>query len=510
MRKDKVSEYVNDKLACLFDDDVDEFTELDQYYNKTPFDKDSIPQNETSDVNYDDDDGYEIPHSSPRIDLPEDKAPRADRYQRKIAELAKRIRDNNDIIVCNDQLKVYSDKTGCYEQKEGNSAHRFFVSCFNCNERQILTKKVLDEILNQIICTPELVHDPEEFNADPTEMNCLNGIVKIKKSKITLLPHSPKKLFTYCIQARYLHNANQIKKSTFDNFCSSSLENSVEKTKLLLGSYGYVCSDSNAGKVGFFFKGEPDSGKSVTTELLTILLGAENVEHIPLHELNDKFNRAQLFGRKANIQSEMKSDKVPDISTFKAITGGDKIYAQYKHKTPFSFSPRCKLVFAGNSMPGTREVEATNAFRRRIIPLLFNVSIPDEKQDPQLKQKLLKEIDSIFTLAVQEYAELLQNKYKFSLPQDSIDFLNAYGAIENSIRTFIKERCRIDRSGATHNADLLKAYSKYCIENGLEEYSKQKIYKILDNIPGLRRDRVNRNGRNAWGYYGLILEQTEH
>lgn len=71
-----------------------------------------------------------------------------------------------------------------------------------------------------------------------------------------------------------------------------------------------------------------------------------------------------------------------------------------KGKDPFEFVFRGKLIFAGNVLPTSRDADVTNAFLERLTVLAFTQSVPKDKQDPDLLQKLLLEKDAIFSLAV--------------------------------------------------------------------------------------------------------------
>ena len=112
-------------------------------------------------------------------------------------------------------------------------------------------------------------------------------------------------------------------------------------------------------------KGEPDSGKSVVANFITQLFQPELISNVPLHKLSERFFKAELFGKKLNVAGEIQGKQLTEIATFKSITGGDAITGEYKGKNPFSFTPRCKLLFAGNALPGTSESDATKAFVNR-------------------------------------------------------------------------------------------------------------------------------------------------
>lgn len=270
---------------------------------------------------------------------------------------------------------------------------------------------------------------------------------------------------------------------------------------------GYCCCDSNAGKCAFFLKGEADSGKSVISELIARLFDRELVANIPLHRLSDRFNKAELFGKKVNIAGEIKAKKLTEISTFKSITGGDRIVAEFKGQNPFYFTPRCKLLFAGNALPGITEADATKAFANRLVVLLFNQSIPKGQQDKDLGDKLWNERDAIFTLAVEALCGLRKRDYQFTLPAESQTYINAFAERENSVQAFVADCCEVAPGLRVHNTTLLDAYAKYCAQNGLVQMSKVRFYELLDSIPGIRSKRLRIGPDNRHGREGIALKK---
>lgn len=381
-----------------------------------------------------------------------------------------------------------------------------------------LTVKDVRDLCQRIEWDPFAQCKADDFNRYETKINTLSGVLDFVDCELER--HSTDKLFTYVVNAHYLMEPDSIHCPTFDQFCSTSLaplyrrdeENCsaiiAEKRTLLLEIIGYACCDSNAGKCALFCKGEPDSGKSIVANFVTRLFPPELISNIPLHHLSDRFSKAELFGKKLNIAGEIRGKQLNEITTFKSITGGDAIFAEYKQKNPFSFTPQCKLLFAGNALPGTLEADATKAFTNRLIVLLFNHSIPKDQQDKHLLDKLWEERDSIFTLSMQALRELHYRNYRFTIPDESKCFLRSFANRGNSLQAFLHDCCVLDADARVHNVELLNAYADYCSENGLEAYTRQKFYEMLSGIPGVTTKRCRIDGKNKWGHVGIGLKKT--
>ena len=233
------------------------------------------------------------------------------------------------------------------------------------------------------------------------------------------------------------------------------------------------------------------------------------MSNVPLHQLGERFSRAELAGKKVNIAGEIAGRALRDISIFKSVTGGDRITGEFKGKDLFYFIPRCKLLFAGNTLPRMTEADTTAAFANRLVVLLFNQSIPPEKQDKSLLDRLCKEADSIVTLALHALQDLMERNFVFALPEDSKAFLESFVNRSNVLSGFIKERCILSPEARVFNTDLFAAFVDYCAQNGLEALSLSQFHDLLSGIPGVYAKRIRIGKENRQGHVGISLKKSE-
>ena len=414
-----------------------------------------------------------------------------------------------------DKLWEYDIKKGCYHPID--ELEVFVTSCLETiGCRLNVGAKDIKNICQLLSWLPSIKKNIDNFNADKYLVNTISGIYDIRTGN--LQEHSPDKLFTYSVDARVL-DEDEISCPAFDSFCNSSLaplysdnEESkkriiAEKRQLILEIIGYACSDSNDGKCAMFFKGQPDSGKSIMLTFVSNLFPSNLISNIPLDELSGRFNKAELYAKKLNISGEIKGKPLSEITTFKKITGMDDINAEYKGKNPFSFKPRCKMLFAGNALPGTTESDATQAFVNRLVVLLFNHSVPKEKQDKHLLDKLWNERDSIFTLSMHALRELSQRNFKFTRPEESEVFVQSFLERGNSLYAFLKDCCVLSPEARIHNTQLLAEYEKYCRKNELDAFTKRKLYEMLAGMPGVAMKKFRIGDKNCWGHTGIGLKK---
>lgn len=250
---------------------------------------------------------------------------------------------------------AYDEELGCYQPIPQLTA--WLANFFPEITTRSLLANDLREIAQRLTWREDLRCCRDEFNRSKELVNLENGVFNLESGE--LLEHDPRFHFTYQVKASYLEDPEQIKCPVLEDFCRSSLDGDPKKRQLLLEMIGYICSDLTVGKCAFFLQGQPNSGKSVIAEFISRLFDPSLVSNVPLHQLGERFSRAELAGKKVNIAGEIAGRALRDISIFKSVTGGDRITGEFKGKDLFYFIPRCKLLFAGNTLPRTTEADTT-------------------------------------------------------------------------------------------------------------------------------------------------------
>jgi len=97
------------------------------------------------------------------------------------------------------------------------------------------------------------------------------------------------------------------------------------------------------------------NGKSVLLNLLVEFLGRENVSAVSPAQLDNKFQRAHLLGKLANIVTELPQGATLPDEAMKSITSGEAMTVEFKYKAAFEFRPYSTIVIATNHLPHTRD-----------------------------------------------------------------------------------------------------------------------------------------------------------
>ena len=272
-----------------------------------------------------------------------------------------------------------------------------------------------------------------------------------------------------------------------------------EEIYLIQEIMGYLLLPVNKAQKSFVFVGAPNAGKSTLLNVVQeILLGSENVSNIPWQNLGDRFNRAELFGKLANIFADLPSKSIDDNGMFKALTGEDFITAERKNKDPFSFRPYARFLFSCNEIPRNYG-DRSEGFYRRLLIIRFEKSVPKAKRDPNLAEKLAAERDGILMWALTGLKRLIASGYVFSETERTRAELEKYRIESNSVLSFAKLYCVAEEEGVTVRDDLFLRYKEYCGNAGMKPVSQTNFNKELEaGFPEITRGRDKLSKRRIW------------
>ncbi|EDF9813692.1 DNA primase [Salmonella enterica subsp. enterica serovar Tennessee] len=138
--------------------------------------------------------------------------------------------------------------------------------------------------------------------------------------------------------------------------------------------------------------GPGGSGKSVMAEICTMLAGKGNTVSASMAALENPRERALIVGYSLIILPDM-SRYAGDGAGIKAITGGDRVSIDPKHKAPYSIRiPAVVLAVNNNAM--TFSDRSGGVSRRRVI-FNFPEVVNEKDRDPMLVEKIEAELPVI-------------------------------------------------------------------------------------------------------------------
>lgn len=337
-----------------------------------------------------------------------------------------------------------------------------------------------------------------DINPNPFVMNLKNGLYSLLDGSFS--DHDPAYLSTVQIGAAYrpeLLEEPDTGCPIFQAFLHSVLDG--PEIHLLQEIFGYLLIPVNKAQKSFVFVGAPNAGKSTLLAVAQeILLGSDNVSNIPWQGLGDRFNKAELFGKLANIFADLPSKAIDDNGLFKALTGEDYITAERKNKDPFSFRPYARFLFSCNDIPRNYG-DRSEGFFRRLILIRFSRSVPQEQRDAGLREKLAAESDGIFMWSLEGLRRLMRNGYCFTETAVTRAELEKYKMESSSSLSFAFGFLEADSSATAVRDEVYERYKEFCNDSGFKNLSQTMFNRDIEaQFPQIQRGRDRLSKRRTW------------
>jgi len=291
---------------------------------------------------------------------------------------------------------------------------------------------------------------------------------------ITAREHRAEDFFLYCLPYNYDPEAECPR---WHKFLDEVLPE--KEAQQLLGEYIGYCFTQNLKleKMAVFYGGGAN-GKSVCLDVIKRLFGRSNVSEATLSSVTtDPEARCLLENKLVNISSE--SGKNLDAAILKMLISGETVEMRKLYVGTKQLYNPPKLITSYNVLP---PLENTHGYRRRWLLFPFNVTIPDEKQDPALANKLALELPGIMNWVAGHLAHLMEkvNRFKgedFVISKICNNALDDYFKSANTAMMFLNDCCS-KQDVLVPLKELYAQYVNYCKCNGITKPCILKNFKI--------------------------------
>lgn len=336
----------------------------------------------------------------------------------------------------------------------------------------------------------------DEWDADPWLLNTPGGVVDLKTGRKRANERSDR--------------MTKITTATPDGECpqwtaflSDVTGGDVELQTYLQRMVGYCLTGATSAHALFFLYGTGANGKSVFANVISTILGdyaatASMDTFVETRGDRHPTDLAGLRGARFVTAIETEQGRRLNESKVKAITGGDKISARFMHKDFFEYTPQFKPVIVGNHKPAIRNID--EAMRRRLHMIPFTVTIPPDRRDPRLTEKLLAERDGILAWAV---AGCLAWQREGLKPPACVQAATEeYFDAEDALGRWIDERCVREVNAKSLTAELFTDWKQWAEASG-EFIGSQRRFSDLLITRGIEKWR---NSAGVRGFQGIGLK----
>ncbi|EEL1088086.1 toprim domain-containing protein [Salmonella enterica] len=258
-----------------------------------------------------------------------------------------------------------------------------------------------------------------------------------------------------------------------------------EKRDVILAALFMVLANRYDWQLFLEVTGPGGSGKSILAEIATMLAGEDNATSATIETLESPRERAALIGFSL-IRLPDQEKWSGDGAGLKAITGGDAVSVDPKYQNPYSTHIPA-VILAVNNNPMRFTDRSGGVSRRRVI-IHFPEQIAPDERDPQLKDKIARELAVIVRQLMQKFSDpmaartLLQSQQNsdeaLSIKRDADPTFDFCGYLEMLPQTngmFMGNASIVPRN---YRKYLYHAYLAYMEANGYRNVLSLKMFGL--------------------------------
>ena len=192
------------------------------------------------------------------------------------------------------------------------------------------------------------------------------------------------------------------------------------------------------------------------------------------------------------------------IGLVKKITGNRYLKGRFMRQDYFQFERTHKTVLVTNNKPIV--TETSNAVWRRLRLIPFTVTIPEEKQDRRLTERLVAEWPGILAWAVRGCLDWQERQCDLALPDVVKNATTQYRNDSDAVGDFLQERCIVAGDLKVSRSSLYQAFVEWA-KGGGEEMLSGKAFASRMRSRGFNDSAwttEHAKRLRAWGGVALV------
>lgn len=393
----------------------------------------------------------------------------------------------------NDRLWCYAGTKGIYDDKGEPKLREVLVEKLGPHYSKEEKSQILDRLKGRTTISKDDIGGPEN------KICVKNGILDIKEMELET--HSSDYNFISRMDVEYDPEADC---PTFKEFLNDSLVSEKDKKKLQEYSGYTLMNWSMKYHKGLFIVGPTGSGKSTFLDTISELFDDTSISNLtPQQIVNERFSASALYGTWVNIRNDIPPHKIKNVGLIKEILAGDPIKIERKREDAFFYRPKTKHMFSSNQLPRS-EIE-DDAFFRRILLVSFPFSVPEEEQDKDLPDKLLKEKSGILNWMLKGLQRLRENK-GFTGDESIQKTRGTWEEWGDPVAKFKSEKMVEDTGAVVAKSKVHSEFLDFCRENDFPSMSQHKLTRELKS-KGIEDGRSRINGKQTRCFKDIRLDE---
>jgi hypothetical protein len=263
------------------------------------------------------------------------------------------------------------------------------------------------------------------------------------------------------------------------------------------GKLCFDVGDIDGWQIIPFLKGIAQSGKStIITKVFKKFYESEDVRTLS-NNVERKFGLSSIYDGFMFIAPEVKGDLCLEQAEFQSLVSGEDISIACKHEKAKSVEWKTPGILGGNEVPNWRD--NSGSILRRMLTWNFSKRVVDA--DPQLDEKLDKEIPAILLKCVRAYLDFAQRFADQTVwnvvPEYFKSVQTQVAMVTNCLQNFLAcERVKYGTDLFCPQTSFVTAFNAHCLENNL---GKMKFNQDFYQGPfGMRDIEVRKEANKVY------------
>jgi len=349
------------------------------------------------------------------------------------------------------------------------------------------------------------------FDNEPHLLNVANGVVDLRNGQ--LVAHEASNRFSYCVPTEYQPDAPA---KEWESALGDIFENDWDLIAYLRRALGYSISGETREECMFYFFGKGGrNGKGTIVNTIAEILGHPVAQAISFDVFDgdsrgdvQNFRLAPLHNARFVAASEGKRAKYLNEAKVKHVTGRDAVQVAFKGQTPFTMTPRFKVLLMTNH-PVRGDVD-DDAFWYRLRVIEFKKSFKGH-ENKHLKDALLQPASRTGILAwlvlgaQRWYSQGMGEPAKVweAAQRHRDEFDDAMRFMADCL-----EETDNDKSSWAQWSAVYDAYKEWAADNGIRlPWSKKALSSKLAP-KGVEVDRISNGAAKYYATIGYKLKET--
>lgn len=354
-------------------------------------------------------------------------------------------------------------------------------------------RRRLDPALHLSTTDPRVVVRALDLDSRPEVIGCTNGNLDVITGNFA--PFDQDVLVTRRLAVAFDPDAQA---PTWERFLSEVQPDPIMRA-FLQRLLGFSLFGAVRDHILPFHFGRGANGKSTALETVLDLFGGygakltNSLVYSTRNGAPPYLELAGLFGTRLAIGEESAQGGSLNEDLLKKITGGDRVKGRFHHCNFIEGPATYKIHLVGNHMPVISGTD--DGIWRRFILIPWPVSIPPERRDPLLRERITREAPGLLNWLVKGC--IAWNRDGLQIPESCRAITNDFRQESDELADFITETMTQDPELYCLKGEVYTAYKRWAEGGGLRPMTKRQLSTALQER-GFESGRTSVTRDHSW------------